>query len=943
MRKILILIVFGFLLNLKAQNYESQLPSLNITAPTASGIASKIKSPSAISTGIPDIGIPFFTLPTHNKNVSINIGLSYHPNNTFMGSKASDVGLGWNVAGASNVIYREINPIDHSPTNNYHFSFMGKSGTFYFEKDIFGNLNVYNITENKYTITATETGTDLYRFTIKDENSITYFFEDLDVSYYKNIVFSNSAEKKFTSCYYLTRVNDVNNNEIVSLQYTNDSYNFTANNNVVIPVKTLKIQKITAHNFGSIHFDYALNINDRKSYQDPFALNSITLRNTAGKQVEKYIIETVSGAISYPLGHLPGDVIPCSQAESQQKRLLKKILKYGSGSVYETTEIKYPSLKQNFDFTDYWSEFSDINPFITCFPYEHYNPKYLGIALLQSIKYPNGTEVKYTFEPNQYYVDKSFPDIKVTAPPHEVVDRDAQYFELIGDFAFNYRNGGGSVTFNLPYNTDEPDGYSYLYYYLAANEVSPNDPIQPTNNYQTYTPELNGGVLDPNGHKKYPPGINSLTLNAIQKSGTLYVRRIRYKSNPLPNFSTGKGVRIKRIEYLDNNTVNPALTRTYNYQLFNQSNQTSGYLNDNGFEQSVTYSNVKETVGENSGYTKYYYKTLKDAPTFISPDSTQANVVRYENILKPGLLEKREVYNANHHVIQKDSIVSDIATLRGYYRYEHLIRNGIVRNQKTISTSYTSTGSYSNISEVTRSVNDYNVTQEKNTGADGVVNEVNLTYPFQHVASNPKLWNAHIKDIPLTVETKRNGTVISKGETKFENASHFYPTSQISFLPDNLSQSMKNVSYDIYDDKGNLVQFTAFPEVGSVGVPTTIIYGYNKTMPIAKIEGAKLSDIPSSLITAIVNASNEDANAPAAQEEAKEQALIAALNTFKNDPALENFMVTCYTYNPLVGITTTIPPNGMMELYKYDSFNRLLKVVDVNGNTVKEHQYNYKQ
>jgi hypothetical protein len=184
--------------------------------------------------------------------------------------------------------------------------------------------------------------------------------------------------------------------------------------------------------------------------------------------------------------------------------------------------------------------------------------------------------------------------------------------------------------------------------------------------------------------------------------------------------------------------------------------------------------------------------------------------------------------------------------------------------------------------------------------------------------------------------------VVSKTETKYENAVHFYPTSQLSFLPDNLSQSVKNMSYDLYDDKGNPVQYTVFPEVGSTGIPTTIIWGYNKTMPIAKIEGARLSDIPSSLITTIVNASNNDANASAAQEETLEKALVDALNTFKNDNALKNFMVTCYTYNPLIGVTTIIPPNGMMEFYKYDAYNRLQKVVDVNGNTVKEHQYNYK-
>ncbi|PZT99511.1 MAG: hypothetical protein DI622_22225, partial [Chryseobacterium sp.] len=204
------------------------------------------------------------------------------------------------------------------------------------------------------------------------------------------------------------------------------------------------------------------------------------------------------------------------------------------------------------------------------------------------------------------------------------------------------------------------------------------------------------------------------------------------------------------------------------------------------------------------------------------------------------------------------------------------------------------------------------------------------------------LWNANMKGIIVKTTTKRNGEVISTGDIKFANNS-FYPTSVISTNSYDNSV-MSSIRYDNYDERGNLVQFTkVIDETTGIGVPTTIIYGYNKTLPIAKIEGAKLSDIPSSLITAIVNASNEDANATAAQEEAKELALIDALNTFKNDTSLQNFMVTCYTYNPLIGLTTTIPPNGIMELYKYDSYNRLLKTVDANGNTIKEYQYNYKQ
>lgn len=937
MNKFLVFLILICSVSVKAQAFESTIPGLNITAPTASGIASKIKSPSALSTGIPEIEIPFFSLATHNKNVSINLGLSYHPNNTFMGSKASDVGLGWNIAGATNLIYREI-ATSGIPEYTYHFNFLGKSGIFQF----ISQSDLKKVTENQYQISATEIGTNLYNFKIVDENGISYYFETLDISYYTDY----NGNKNYTGCYYLTKIEDVNSNELVSFIYQEDNYNVPSGfgSPYQKPVKSLKVSSIISKDFGSIYFNYTFNSGDRKSYQDPFQLNSVILKNKAGRQIERYVFESQSGLFEYPLGYIPGgNPTPCYNKENQWKRLLKKVLKYDTGSAYETTEIKYPAFYpvNNFDVTDYWTEYPNVDPLNKCFPEEYNNPKYLGQALLKSIKYPNGTEVKYTFEPNQYYVDKNYLGYIY---PHEITDRDAQYFEDIGDFSFDFLAGPKYINFNLPYNPDEPDGYSYLFEHLAVGTLYTNGPFQPSDGNYFLNGAITGGITDVYGYKKYPPGNNTIVVSGTGGTGTYHIKRIRNKSNPLPNYSTGKGVRIKNIEYLENNVVNDALTRKFNYEKFDGSMPTSGLLNVLGGE-FVVYKNVKETVGQNKGYTKYYYKTLHDPLDANSP-AGPSNELRYINILANGLLEKREVFDVHHSLVQKDSIVSKLSPLAVfegggsfYGNYYDVLRNGLIEEQKTISKIYNPSGAYSNTSEIKRDLSSYNVVYEKSTGADETISETNITYPF---GRSNRFWNKNMRSIPLTAESKRNGSVISKSETKFDNPAHFYPTSQLSFLPDNLSQSLNNASFDIYDDKGNLVQYTSFPEVGSTGISTTIIYGYDKTLPIAKIEGAKLSDIPASLITAIVNASNEDGMATVAQEEAKEQTLIAALNTFKNDAALQNFMITCYTYNPLIGVTTTIPPNGMMELYKYDSFNRLLKTVDVNGNTIKEHQYNYK-
>ncbi len=218
---------------------------------------------------------------------------------------------------------------------------------------------------------------------------------------------------------------------------------------------------------------------------------------------------------------------------------------------------------------------------------------------------------------------------------------------------------------------------------------------------------------------------------------------------------------------------------------------------------------------------------------------------------------------------------------------------------------------------------------------DGIVNEIN--YLYAHEKNNQKLINANMIGFPLetTVIKKENTTAsaktLSKTETKYDNPAHLFPTSVLSydFQTDNPSTE---VTYDKYDSKGNLQQYT-----GKDGVSTVIIWGYNKTQPIAKIEGAKLTDIQQSLIDAIVNASNTDSLAGANNDETT---LLSALNSFRN--SLSAYQITTYTYDPLIGVRSITAPSGIRESYLYDSANRLEKVIDVNGKVLKEFKYNYK-
>jgi hypothetical protein len=172
-------------------------------------------------------------------------------------------------------------------------------------------------------------------------------------------------------------------------------------------------------------------------------------------------------------------------------------------------------------------------------------------------------------------------------------------------------------------------------------------------------------------------------------------------------------------------------------------------------------------------------------------------------------------------------------------------------------------------------------------------------------------------DTPLKTETFRGGTKQSEQKTVYikdaTTANLLLPKFiYAAKFPNSLSTANsleKKITYDKYDDVGNILQYTL---EGST--PVAIIWGYNKTKPIAKVE----------------NATYDQASAAYATNE----------NTFRNN--LPTAMITTYTYKPLIGVSTATDPKGLTTYYEYDEFNRLKVVKDSQGNILSENQYHYK-
>ncbi|SHM89247.1 hypothetical protein SAMN05444360_120104 [Chryseobacterium carnipullorum] len=271
-----------------------------------------------------------------------------------------------------------------------------------------------------------------------------------------------------------------------------------------------------------------------------------------------------------------------------------------------------------------------------------------------------------------------------------------------------------------------------------------------------------------------------------------------------------------------------------------------------------------------------------------------------------------------------------------YYIDRYQISSTWVKQKKTLSKTYFNNQQISELTELfyDPTYKHLSPIRQKITFSDAKVNET--SYAYAHEKGNQKLINAHMIGIPLATEIKENGKVINKSETKYDSSIHLFPTSALSFDLQNPVTGSTELSYDQYDNKGNLQQYTA-----RNGISTTIIWGYNQTQPIAKIEGAKLSDIPQALIDSIVSASVNDAQL---STDASEQLLISALDVFRNNAALSAYQISTYSYDPLIGVKSITPPSGIREFYIYDTANRLKEVRENSptGKILKEYKYNYK-
>ncbi len=940
---LLLFLIFGIQKGF-AQNNVGDYVTSSIASPSIASLSRYSDVPINEATGIPNISIPLLDVPLTDNTISYPISLSYNVKNYENTERISDVGYGWSLLGTC-VIYKKVieeldecydNPSMPGHINNefddvYYYALPGLSGKFRIKRDVVANtFSLINLTPNNakidYVRNSNTTTFIADQFTITADNGYKYYFQEYD---YNQIECPNRSPI-YKSAYYLTKIANPLGVELATLAYEKKS---DINPAGIITYQYCKIKSIKTPK-GEVLFDFTFDDNLKETVNDPFTLHKVTLKNPAGEVYYSYLID--NGVITYPYDD-----------PQKRKRVLNFVRKNDKNNVkLEQTSFVYKNI------TDEFGRTTD--------------------GVLEKLIIPTGGVINYNYEKNEQFFDYSDPN----------------YVEYLEASGFDPAVQTKETLLNFPINTESTQTYSFTipgdptklkrleialdlqdFTYPVPEMPDPNDPFYPQLPQPDIHPSLNfvlkkggqqvwsrfytGNTYYENAVISNNPGNYTLEVSSVdgaKGSGNFAIIGAKFLPGPYRNAKPAEGNRIKNIKYYKSISESvPERTISYAYDSFT-GNSSSGYLFYNerdtkaeSLSPYILYNNVK--ISETGkGYTKKTFKTPNDYPK-IQNGGTQLEPTYfwpYYNITKIGLPYKEDIYDEQNNLIVSNeanyemenysdteyglNLSSDIYSSKPSY---------IKKTTQKEKLFYSGGRVLQNESETQINNSNFKPSYMKSV-IDGDIKEKFFSYPA-NLSGYSHLENAYIKGIAVSTEEKESGKTLSKSTTLFSNGS-LLPTSVIS---SNLADgsTKENMKMDLYDDKGNLLQYS-----NAVGFTTAMIYGYNKTSLIAKVEGASYNDV-ASMATDIINASNND-NINAGSE----SALIAALDNFRKNPALANYQITTYTYDPLVGVTSTTTPSGLRELYEYDLSGKLMKVKrmekDSGGavtiKTIKEYQYNYK-
>lgn len=404
----------------------------------------------------------------------------------------------------------------------------------------------------------------------------------------------------------------------------------------------------------------------------------------------------------------------------------------------------------------------------------------------------------------------------------------------------------------------------------------------------------------------------------------------------------------------------------------NMSETPSSVFDING--TFIGYTLVKE-VHPNNGYSITRFSSFNDYPDIVQATQTPLQNPLYtwrssSNAYKRGLPKSTKVYNSQGGILLLDSNVYQALTTaqkKSFGYNKHIESVSAVAGSTIYSWAVELRSQYHAPVENFRLTK--NIKREYSTQNPSEYSEVVATYGYaankRHVRSvttkNSKgldqIYTVYYSGddpaiIPMVqagVETaglnrmslvshvknaKVHESMVANGKKSEVHLKYIYDTQVASFAHlANLSDYRNGILNTQTNMKYDAVQSRVSTKENHFQ-PTTVIYGYGNSIPIAEVENADYETVVSVLGgQATVN----NFTSIVAPTETQVNNFLAPL---RSSSSLANALVTSYTHEPMVGVKSKKDPLGTILIYEYDGLQRLERVRDHNSKIIDEYQYN---
>lgn len=963
---------------LVAQNLPNVIPP----SPQTQELNKYIDFPVDLSTGVPEISIPLYTIKT--KGVEIPITLSYHASGIKSGQDDGDVGVGWSLScnyRISRTIYGfadtkdiemspssyqtninslttldldkylsrfnsdyqgSLNPDTHMPPRSggvldgeydqFNYIVPGQGGKFIISNRINETVSEFSPTTNKFSYiegtAANNLASGIIGFSMKDASQNVFSFgEEVDKLGAKVLETHNgSLNLRDVTAWALTDI-DTKYGEKIKFAYTqkdiSSKYSLQA---------TLTVTEPRAGT--SDVWEYSIDEESKSRNYSVFSLSSIGTPN-----------ERVNFVNLNPTGYAPKRIKQINVTDSLTSALIKRI------EFYYSDIYIYPS----------------------------------GYTFLDSVKIFDKdllTFEKYSFD----YYDKDLPSSTVLVPDQWGYNKfESSRVKLL------HQELGNDVGF--------PSGSGY-----NGNRIGTNT---------LYNNSGYGGYFSDRKSNNNPSIFSLKSISYPTGGKTLF----EYEPNKI-SYDYSGGIRIKAIKKIVSlgqyNANDYELSRYYSYGLNDSGNGYSNYyLDHNDFrreqasyetvdglpvyspKKKTTYSSASLSEGNQityyqhiternnltNGKTVYFFSAVP--PTSVSgyPVNIISNeiflehynfgpkyVSDYAEWQKPNLL-KKEYFDTANNLLKKEAYA--YLANPGTYFYGLKVLpfarfGGDIFNEYYVDyfspaltlSSFYNHGLYlintgkdllTNKSEVTYSGNDslkVSITYQYNS-LDQVIKETTVDSKNQVIekssiypADTPYEANASRMLQTNDVNKVLEETVTMNSDIVSQITNQYYELPGEIFVPDKILRYNSDtqlqedgIVFHKYDAKGNVLSLSKANDV-----VINYIWSYASRFPIAEIKGTDYQIIENTLGLSTIQEFSSRVNPTKSEIDS----FLAPIRTAINAGTLKDVEISSFSYDPVVGIKSQTDSRGKSTYYEYDSFGRLNVIKGDNGAIEKKMDYNYR-